>query len=190
MLGKLFGKRQQKASAKEPVQPASSAAPSGDAIALPFAIRPAEANDEAAMVRIFEDAIDGLTQEHYSPRQRKAWKKSAGSDDFLQQLGHGITMVAENQGEVIAFAQLHPQDHVRMLYVSSEWSGLGISTLLYQYLEDEARIAGARVLRTDASLRARRFFEQMGFSVTGEEKVKRQGVSLARLAMQKVLVRD
>ena len=77
-----------------------------------------------------------------------------------------------------------------MLYVSSEWSGLGISTLLYQYLEDEARIAGARVLSTDASLRARRFFEQMGFVVTGEEKAKRQGVSLARVSMQKVLVRD
>jgi len=189
MLRKLLTGRKRTAPRKQPDAPAQHT-DAAESIDLPFAIRPATPADHAAIVRIFEDAIDGLAAEQYSARQRKAWKKTASLPAFRESLDEGITLVAENAGQPIAFAQLHPSDYLRMLYVSADWSGLGISTLLYQYLEDEARIAGARTLVTDASLRARRFFEQMGFSVSGEQKVKRQGVTLARLSMQKVLVKD
>mgnify|MGYP002020156791 CR=1 FL=1 len=46
---------------------------------------------------------------------------------------------------------------------------LGIATLLYHHLEDEARIQGLDELVTEASLVARDFFAFLGFEVDGDK---------------------
>ena len=194
MLRKLLGRpstrKQDEQTDSPPREQEPEKAPAQPEIpGLPFAIRPMTGTDISALAAIYTNAVDGLASEHYTARQRKAWKKLATTPDFSEALRDGVTVVAENEGDLIAFAQLHPNDCIRMLYVASEWSGLGISTLLYQYLEDEARIAGATRLRTEASLRAKRFFEQMGFSAGEEQQVKRNGVSLTQVPMEKILVR-
>lgn len=196
MLGKLIrslsGKR---AGDKTPVtQPVVEAElpvadPAPSAPGLPFMIRPLEPQDLSELKTLFQRAIDELAARDYSDEQRKAWQAEADKGSFTDELQQGVTIVADNDGTPVAFAQLHPADHVRMLYVDPEWSGLGIPMLLYQYLEDEARILGSKTLSTHASLTARKFFKGMGFSDDGEQQVERNGISLARHAMSKTLVK-
>lgn len=194
MLGKLLrslsGRNQ--AAKVTPTQAAEDVSDANNPVGLPglpFLIRPLEEQDLPALARVFEAAIENLASRDYDPAQRKAWAADAGSDAFNQALREGVTMVADNDGTPVAFAQLHPQDHLRMLYVDPDWAGLGISILLYQYLEDEARILGSTTLSTHSSVTAQRFFKGMGFKDEQEETVKRQGQSLRRYRMSKTLVR-
>lgn len=196
MLGKLIrilsGKRAtDKAAVTQPVVEAElpAAEPAPSTPGLPFMIRPVELQDLPHLKAVFQRAIEALTAQDYSDDQRQAWQADAQEDSFADALQQGVTIVADNDGTPVAFAQLHPQNHVRMLYVDPEWSGLGIPMLLYQYLEDEARILGSKTLSTHASLTALKFFKSMGFNDDGEEQVERRGTTLPRHAMSKMLVK-
>ncbi|MFN3714058.1 MAG: GNAT family N-acetyltransferase [Alcanivoracaceae bacterium] len=188
---RLFGKP---ASNEPPVlvnsiEAQAEAPPRNDSgFVMPFEIRPLAPTDAPALRQVFRDAIGTLASKHYEPVALQAWQASADDPDFASRLDQGLTLVATLQGEHIGFAQLFPQNHIEMLYLSPQGSGLGIATLLCQHLEDEARIAGSRELTTASSLAAQRFFESMGFQVIGEETVRRQGVALTRLQMRKVLI--
>ena len=154
---------------------------------LPFMIRPLEHGDLPLLADVFVSAIDGLTTRDYDESQRQAWQQKSNAPKFLSELSEGVTIIAEHHDTPIAFAQLHPKDYFRMMYVHPDWAGLGIATLMYQYLEDEARIIGSQHLETHASDTARRFFESVGFKVQEEENVEVNGVSLHRTRMHKKL---
>lgn len=154
----------------------------------PFFLRPMEATDAELLPKIFCAAIHGQAATFYSPAQRRAWASAAvDTAAFLASLNEGLTIVADLDGRAGAFAQLHPDHTLRMLYVAPGLGGYGIATLLCQYLEDEARILGADALHVHASLAAQRFFEQMGFKVEAADSTRLAGVAIPRLKMKKVL---
>ena len=170
----------------EPVQPHSTAPAEG--FVMPFDIRPMTDADGPALRELFRQSIRQIASKYYDADAIAAWSASADDAEFVSRLQRGLTLVALLHGEAVGFAQLHPADHIEMMYLSPQGSGLGIATLLCQHLEDESRIAGSKTLSTASSLAARRFFESMGFRVINEETVQRNGVAINRLQMEKVLV--
>ena len=173
----------------EPVDPPESPEPSESPAyrpGQPFLIRPFEPADGPALVTVFQAAVHTTAADHYDADQRAAWAAGADSPDFQEALAEGLTMVAEWDGRPAAFAQLVEQ-RVTLIYVHPEAAGLGIATLLYHHLEDEARVRGIDELVTEASLVARDFFVFLGFEVDSEESVERHGVSLPRWRMHKRL---
>lgn len=157
---------------------------------LPFMIRPLEPADQSSLLhKVFVRAIQQTAKRDYSEEQLNAWANNRNQEEFAKLLHSGVTVIAENHGNPIAFAQLHPITTVHMLYVDPEWSGLGIATLLCQYLEDEARIIGANHLTTLASHTAKRFFESMGYRAQKTETVTLNSVSLEHIYMEKKLGR-
>jgi|GEM_PF-375668 len=172
-----------------PVAAAPITAPAQDIPGLPFMIRPLQDSDLGQLAQVFCAAIDTLAGRDYDDAQRTAWASRASDDAFIPALQQDTTIVAEHHGDVIAFAQLSPATHLRMLYVHPDWASLGIATLMYQYLEDEARILGADHLDTRASHTAQRFFESVGFTRQETETVSINGVTLERHRMHKALKR-
>lgn len=166
---------------------AASNAASHDDFQLPFDIRPKTAADNDSLRALFRDSVLTLGRPHYEADALAAWATTADDADFCNQLDQGTTLVAELYGETAGFAQLYPHDTLRMLYLSPKASGLGIAALLYQHLEDEARLAGVDTLHTASSLAAEHFFSDMGFSRTASETVTRQGQPLPRQQMSKPL---
>ena len=158
------------------------------AFVMPFEIRPIEPADGDALRQLFRQSVEQIGSKYYDAAATAAWARSADDVEFVSRLQRGLTLVAMLHGEHVGFAQLHPFDHVEMLYLSPAGTGLGIAALLCQHLEDEARMAGSRKLTTASSLAARRFFESMGFRLSGEETVQRHGVAIDRLRMEKTLV--
>lgn len=158
-----------------------------DMSGLPFMIRPADASEINRLNDVFVRAIEGSAKLDYDPPQIAAWASQASTAEFNNALTDGVTILAEHHDQPIAFAQLSPNDCIRMLYVDPEWTKLGIATLMCQYLEDEARILGSTRLTTNASRTAKRFFESMGFKTEQEETVEINGVTLSRTKMEKRL---
>jgi putative acetyltransferase len=174
--------------AREPAPAvAADTAPDSATSGLPFEIRPYRDGDAAALARVFRDAILVTAADHYDADQRRAWSAAADDPAFPADLAKGLTMVAEWQQETAGFAQL-VDDRITLIYVHPDTARLGIATLLYQHLEDEARIQGRERLVTEASQVAHDFFLFLGFQPDAEETVERDGVALTRWRMHKPLI--
>ncbi|MDX1802991.1 MAG: GNAT family N-acetyltransferase [Alcanivorax sp.] len=157
-----------------------------DALLLPFVIRPLQAGDQPDLLAVFQDAIDNGSRDDYQPSQRRAWREAVDIDTLSRQLADGEVVVAEWHQQVVGFA--HRQgDYLNMLFVASDSQRTGIATLLYQYLEDSARIESQSGLTTHASVTARPFFLEMGFHGDQQQPVERNGVPLQRYEMHKPL---
>lgn len=168
-----------------PLAPEPQAEPQSSG--LPFEIRPYQDGDAEALARVFREAIRVTAADHYHPDQLKAWSAAADDPAFPADLAGGQTMVAEWQQETAGFAQL-VDDRITFIYVHPDAARLGIATLLYHHLEDEARIQGQRRLVTEASQVAHDFFLFLGFQPDAEETVRRDGVALTRWRMHKPLI--
>jgi putative acetyltransferase len=144
--------------------------------------------DAPALAGLFRASVAILAVSHYDAAQRAVW--AAGADDLAEfdaRLARGVTLVAWGEGAPVAFGQLHPVDHVEMLYVAPAWSRRGLASALIARLEALARESHSSVLSVDASALARPVFERAGFSLIAAEWVLREGVSLPRFRLCKPL---
>lgn len=98
-----------------------------------------------------------------------------------------LTLVAEEGGEVIAFAEIEDDGHLDMFYCRQDVVGRGVGSSLYRAIEREARARGLVRMTTEASITARPFFERQGFVVAREQLVVLRGVELKNFAMEKHL---
>ncbi|WNC88454.1 GNAT family N-acetyltransferase [Paraburkholderia sp. FT54] len=146
------------------------------------------AEDAAALAALFHAAVTQLAAPDYDAAAREAWASAAADvPAFAARLARGLTLVALHEGRPAAFAQLYPADHVEMLYVAPGYARQGLAARSLMRLEAAAHAGGAVELGAGVSLSARRSFERAGFQVRAEERVQRNGVSLARFRMRKPL---
>jgi len=183
---------QPEAPAHSAAQPAPEPAPRAsepDPIAalMPFQIRPLDSKDMAELLGVFREAIQVSAAAEYDQQQRDAWSQAQNYDSLISVLSEGDTVVAEWDDKLVGFAH-RIRDYINMVFVQPEASRVGIATLLYQHLEDGARIEGITELTTHASLTAHDFFAYMGFTSEGQEQAERAGIPLTRHAMRKSLV--
>ena len=97
------------------------------------------------------------------------------------------TLVAEENSEVVGFAELEENGHLDTFYLRKDAVGRGVGGLLYRAVEEEAYSLGLARIFTEASITARPFFERRGFRVLREQTVQRQGVGLTNFVMEKSL---
>lgn len=97
------------------------------------------------------------------------------------------TLVAEEAGEVLGFAELEADGHLDMLYCRKDAVGRGVGTELYAAVEGRARELELPRIFTEASITARPFFERRGFTILRENAVVRHGVRLTNFSMEKTL---
>lgn len=172
-----------------PAQPTpATSTPEADPLALllPFQVRPLMPDDLPALLTIFRQAIQVGSANDYTQQERNAWSQAQSQAGLISALSEGEVVVAEWESKLVGFAH-RVADYLNMIYVHPDSSRLGIATLLYQHLEDGARIEGQARLTTHASKTATPFFEYMGFALETAEAVERNGVALARNIMAKPL---
>jgi putative acetyltransferase len=144
--------------------------------------------DAPALVEVYRDAIRTMGATAYSPAQVQAWARWPGdSREFEERLQAGLAVVAVREQEIVAFGTLNPVDHIDLLFCKGSHGRRGITTRIYEQLEEHARAAGVEILSTEASRIARPFFEKQGFHVVEREVVERHGVHLDRFRMEKRL---
>jgi len=142
------------------------------------------------MAVVFFRSVREAGRKDYSFEQTLAWAPEVpDAVEFARRAADGrITIVAESAGgALVGYVDLEEDGHIDHLYVSAEWVGLGVGSLLYSSLEIEAVALGLRVLRVEASEAARRMFERHGFAVTKRNDLVRGGVRIHNFDMLKTL---
>lgn len=149
-------------------------------------IRPFQPTDTDALADVYRDAVHGIGPRAYAPEQVAMWSAWPDNrEEFAACLALGLTLVAEVDGRVVALGQLHPVDHVVLLYCSTAYARQGIATALYARLEEHALAAGVTEITTNASRISRPLFEKQGFTVMKVETAHRSGVDFERFKMIK-----
>lgn len=141
-------------------------------------LRPYRSEDCPALAALFYDTVHTVNARDYTPEQLDAWADgqvdlTAWDASFLAH----TTLVAEEKGIIVGFADLAEDGYLDRLYVHKDWQGRGVATALCDAL------SGAKV--THASLTARPFFEKRGWQVVKEQQVERRGVLLTNFVMER-----
>jgi GNAT superfamily N-acetyltransferase len=151
-------------------------------------IRPYEAKDTPEIVRLFYETIRSVNLADYSQEQVEAWAPEVPDPGVWNaRLSGRRTLVAEEEGEVVGFAELESDGHLDTFYCRKDSVGRGVGSRLYRAVEQEALTLGCGRLFTEASITARPFFERHGFCTICERTVVRRGVELTNFAMEKRL---
>ncbi len=151
-------------------------------------VRPIVAQDGKDAALIFYDAVHRGTADVYGPEQRQAWagiepdvaawsKRLIGVDGFA----------AEIDGQMVGFMTLDQAGYIDLAFVKSDAARRGVGRKLYEAVEKKALKGKIERLTTNASKKAKPFFESMGWHIESEHVVNRHNVSLTRYKVSKSL---
>jgi putative acetyltransferase len=144
--------------------------------------------DAREICHLFYETVHAVNLGDYSPEQVRAWAPATpDSEKWHARMSGRHTLVAEDEGEVVGFAELEEDGHLDMFYCRWDVVGQGVGSLLYAAVEERAGGLGIGTLFTEASITARPFFERKGFAVSVRNTVVRNGVELTNFSMEKVL---
>ena len=136
-------------------------------------IRTAVAADAAALLALQMDAINAISETHYTAVQRQAWFGERTPQHYLGPITTRLMRVAQADAEspLLGFGQLDLSTRfVEAIYVRPAVQRSGIGRQLLQALESSASGAGAQVLWLDASLNAVLFYQRQGFEALSEHE--------------------
>lgn len=151
-------------------------------------IRPYKSDDLNVIIELFNDSVRQVASRDYNPAQMDAWAPIAVDKPlWSERLESKPTVVAEYQRQIAGFSDLEPGGHIDMLFVHSDFQGLGVARSLMDHILDAAREQRLSELSTDASVTARPFFERIGFRVVREQDVQLRGQTFHNYRMVRAL---
>jgi len=95
--------------------------------------------------------------------------------------------MAEHDGMPLGFMTIDREGYIDLAFVRSDVAGSGVGWRLYDAIEERARLYGVTRLTTEASEKARRFFERQGWTIDEEQVVLKRNVPLINFRMSKIL---
>ena len=151
-------------------------------------VRDYRRGDAEPICRLFYETVRTVNLAHYSPEQVRAWAPEVPDPDAWHgRMSGRHTLVADEGGEVVGFAELEEDGHLDMLYCRKDAVGRGVGSGLYAAVEERARGLGVGRISTEASITARPFFVRRGFTVLRRNTVLRGGIELTNFSMEKAL---
>lgn len=138
--------------------------------------------DCRALAELFYETVHSVNARDYTEEQLNVW--ATGNVDLAgwnQSFLEHVTLVAEEQGRIIGFADMDKTGYLDRLYVHRDYQRQGVAAALCDRLE--AAVSGD--ITTHASITARPFFEKRGYCVRKEQQVERQGIRLTNFVMEK-----
>ncbi|MGD9559364.1 MAG: GNAT family N-acetyltransferase [Oscillospiraceae bacterium] len=151
-------------------------------------IRPYRAGDNPSLAALFYATVHAVNAADYSPAQLAAWAPGGlDADAWGKAFESTHTLVAEQDGAVVGFANVDDTGYFDRLYVHKDHQRKGVASRLAAAVEAHARANRLPAVRACVSITARPFFLRRGYRVLGENMVPRRGQVLKNYTMEKVL---
>lgn len=145
-------------------------------------IREYKNEDLDEVSHLFFETVHSVNKNDYTTEQLFAWAESADymkskNSDLLKQ----HTLVAEEGGKIIGFGSITNSGLLDLLFVHKDFLRKGVATAICDALE-----SNFSVITTYASITAKPFFKNRGYTVLKSQEVERRGVKLKNFEMGKI----
>lgn len=145
--------------------------------------RPADID---VILKLFKETVRTINARHYTRGQVEAWAPDVEDTERWQQtLSQNYTVVAEQEGIILGFADIEHNGYLNRLFVHKDYQGKGVATLLTDALEEYIFTQGIKTIMVTASITARPFFEGRGYMTIDEVSSESEGQVLKNFLMQK-----
>lgn len=125
--------------------------------------------DAEEIVHLFHDTVHTINAKDYTKEQLNAWAPPAEMSSKIEQwadsLRENITYIAKINDKIVGFGDLTADGLLDRLYVHKKFQRKGIASALLQQLEFKAQKLHISEIQTYASITAKPFFEQKGYSL-------------------------
>lgn len=153
-------------------------------------IRPFQPQDAQALAELFFASVRELGPRHYSPEQIIAWAPAIPDPAlYLWRASDGrIFLVAANsQNRPVAYADLELDGHIDHFFCHRLAAGTGVTSALYDRLEQCGLERGITRLYVEASAGALGFFLRQGFVQIERRDFLLRNVPIHNYRMEKLL---
>ncbi len=142
--------------------------------------------DAEQIAQLFHDTVRSINIHDYTDRQVNAW----APDDlycrnWVEVCMTRFTYIAERADLIIGFGELETNGQIDCFYCHKNYQRQGVGKLIYQAIEQQAIELNLTLLQVEASITARPFFEQMGFSIVQSQQVSCRGELFTNYLMSK-----
>lgn len=146
-------------------------------------IRKYESSDCTHIAELFYQTVHTINAKDYTKTQLDVW---ATGDINLEEWDKSFlehhTVVAVKNNMIVGFGDIDKSGYLDRLYVHKDYQRQGIASAICDELEQTVT---ANKITTHASITARPFFEQRGYTVMKEQQVVRDGIFLTNYVMEK-----
>lgn len=127
-------------------------------------VRKFNVSDIHLLISLFRDTVHEICKDDYTNEQLNAWAPSDISEEkWTKRFLNSYTLVVEESGEILGFANLEDNGNVDMFYVSKSSQGQGVGKIPMTEIESYAKTKSLDKLTSDVSISAKEFFLKMGF---------------------------
>jgi len=143
------------------------------------------------ITELFYQAVHAIDSAIYSISQKNAWAaKPINYKQWRERLAVKKPFVILDNQLVVGFIELEEDGHIDCLYVHPQYQGQGVATQLVTYVIAQAKNKGLTTLYVEASIVAKSLFEQCHFTVTKQNTVIRNDISLINFSMYRTLTQS
>jgi GNAT superfamily N-acetyltransferase len=130
-------------------------------------IRKFKSSDLDTVRGLIQNTIDVCYSDVYSKEAVRFFKDWHCDENVLKDAKEGYTIVLERDSRIIGTGTI-VGDEIKRVFVEPAFQKHGFGNILMQKLEEKALSAGVGVIKLDASLSSKRFYDSLGY-VTLEE---------------------
>ena len=153
-----------------------------------FTIRAFVASDGEALADLHRRAILAQPEEHYTLAERESWAFGLKPERYGPKDGAVLEVAVRQDGRAVAFCH-SAEDQILGLYVDPDWQGRGLGSELLRRAEKAIATRGHVVVRVEATISARPFYESHGYRFVANHRHKtRGGLALTAADMAKTIV--
>lgn len=139
-----------------------------------FTVRQTTPKDAEAAVKVVRRSIEELcTADHHNDAATLArWLASKTSENFRSWIASvdNFCMVAEADGRLSGIGLVHRDGEIQLFYLAPGAQRQGMGWAIHTALEAQAHAWGLPKLHLDSTVKARLFYEAMGYKPSGEAK--------------------
>lgn len=145
-------------------------------------IRKYDAKDCKFLSELFYNTVHTINAKDYTAEQLNAWApEDIDPTAWNKSFSESYTVTAIEKDVIVGFGNIDKTGYLDMLYVHKDYQNHGIASAICSELENAVE---ASKIITHASITAKSFFMNRGYTVVKEQQVARRGILLTNFVME------
>jgi len=120
-------------------------------------------NSELDIIRsLIYNTIDACYSKAYPKEAIKFFKDYHSEENILKSAKEGYTVVLKKDNQIVGTGTI-VNDHIMRVFVEPAFQKRGFGKLIMQKLEEKAISQGIKIVKLDASLPSKKFYDSLGY---------------------------